>query len=62
MKKFLNYYIDLINKHVLLKAATVLFILAILLSFFKFINKMVKTVDYFANETIYNKEKETIDN
>ncbi len=62
MKKNFKDYIDLMNKYVLLKAATVLLILAILLSFLKFINKVVKAVDYFTNETVYNKEIETINN
>lgn len=62
MKKNFKDYIDLMNKYVLLKAATVLLILAILLSFLKFINKVVKAVDYFTNEIVYNKEIETINN
>lgn len=62
MKKNFKDYIDLMNKYVLLKAATVLLILAILLSFLKFINKVVNTVDYFTNEIVYNKEIETINN
>lgn len=62
MKKNFKDYIDLMNKYVLLKAATVLLILAILLSFLKFINKVVNAVDYFTNEIVYNKEIETINN
>ncbi len=62
MKKNFKDYIDLMNKYVLLKATTVLLILAILLSFLKFINKVVKAVDYFTNEIVYNKEIETINN
>lgn len=61
MKKFLKYYIDLMNKNVLLKAATVLLILAFTLSVLKFINKTIKTIDYFTNEFTYN-QKETIHN
>ena len=62
MKKNFKDYIDLMNKYVLLKAATVLLILAILLSYLKFINKVVNAVDYFTNEIVYNKEIETINN
>lgn len=62
MKKNFKDYIDLMNKYVLVKATTVLLILAILLSFLKFINKVVKAVDYFTNEIVYNKEIETINN